>query len=123
LPELEIRGDANLDVLFVTYKSQIIAVSNDMTVKMRVAIQRELEDNLTSVNVTKCSVDPGPIKLNYYGGDASEFYAIGELITDGIDKAIRDKICILPPLVREFLREKVNFIFWLTSRYSGSFNR
>lgn len=52
-------------------------------------------------------VDPGSIKLNYYGGDAGEFYAIGNLIQDGIDQAIRDKICILPPLVRDFLREKV----------------
>lgn len=54
-------------------------------------------------------MDPGPIKLNYYGGDAGEFYSIGNLIQTGIDKAIKDKICILPSLLREFLREKVIF--------------
>lgn len=52
LPELEIRGDAHLDVLFVAYKSQLIAVSNNMTVKMRVAIHRSLDENLTNVNVS-----------------------------------------------------------------------
>lgn len=48
--------------------------------------------------------------MNYYGGDAGEFYTIGNLIHSGIDKAIRDKICILPPLVREFLREKIDLL-------------
>lgn len=52
LPELEIRGDTELDVLFVTYKSQLVAVSNDMTVKMRVAIYRQLNENVTNVNVS-----------------------------------------------------------------------
>jgi hypothetical protein len=72
------------------------------------------------LQVTQCSVDPGPIKLNYYGGEAGEFYAIGNLIQvhlkiailtlclqGGIDKAIKEKICILPPLLRDFIREKV----------------
>ncbi|KAI6237298.1 hypothetical protein M3Y95_00250300 [Aphelenchoides besseyi] len=110
LPELEIRGDAGLDVLFVTYQSQVIAVSNDITVNMRVNIDRRLDELSTTVNVTQCSVNRGLLKLNYYGGDASEFYTIGNLIQDGIDKAIRDKICILPPLVRDFIREKINLL-------------
>ncbi|KAI6190157.1 hypothetical protein M3Y97_00086400 [Aphelenchoides bicaudatus] len=110
LPEFEIRGDAELDVLFVNYKSQLVALSNNMTVTMRVAIQRQLSQNITKVNVTQCSVDPGPIKLNYYGGEAGEFYAIGNLIQSEIDKAIRDKLCILPSLLRDFISEKIDLL-------------
>lgn len=59
------------------------------------------------IQVTNCSVNPGLLSLQYYGADASEFYAIGNMIQDGIDTAIRDKICMLPLLIGDFVRAKV----------------
>jgi hypothetical protein len=47
--------------------------------------------------------------LKYFGPEASEFYSIGNLIQGGIDGAIRDKICMLPPLLTEFIQEQVDF--------------
>jgi hypothetical protein len=110
LPELEIRGEAGLDVLFITYQSQVIALSNDMHVNMRVAIHRRLNESSTNVTVSQCSVDPGSLKMNYYGADAGEFYTIGNMIKDGIEHAIRDKICMLPLLLREFIHEKIDLL-------------
>jgi hypothetical protein len=57
--------------------------------------------------VTNCTVNPGSFVMKFYGSEASEFYAIGDLIRAGIGDAIRDKICTLPPLVREFVHHKV----------------
>ncbi|CAD5224576.1 unnamed protein product [Bursaphelenchus okinawaensis] len=110
MPELEIRGNAELDVLIASYSSQVVALSKNMTVSMRVAIRRNLNEDITNVTVSHCSVNPGALKLDYYGKDASEFYSIGNLIQNGIDSAIKDKICVLPPLVREFLREKIDLL-------------
>lgn len=57
--------------------------------------------------VTNCTVNPGALDLHYFGADAGEFYSIGNLIQNGIDSAIRDKIRILPTLISEFIKEKV----------------
>lgn len=50
--------------------------------------------------------------LQYFGSDAGEFYTIGNLIQKEIENTIRDKICILPPLVQEFATSKVNFFIY-----------
>uniref|UniRef100_A0A1I8BKW8 Secreted protein n=1 Tax=Meloidogyne hapla TaxID=6305 RepID=A0A1I8BKW8_MELHA len=62
------------------------------------------------IGVTNCTVDPGSFVMKFYGPEASEFYAIVDLIRDGIDSAIRDKICTLPPLMREFIYQKIHLI-------------
>jgi len=94
------------------------------TVQMRVFIHRNLSEESTSVEVTNCTVNPGTFVMKFYGPEASEFYAIVDIIRsvfnfpdfflllyfrDGIDGAIRDKICTLPPLMREFIYQKVIF--------------
>ncbi|CAK5025379.1 unnamed protein product [Meloidogyne enterolobii] len=79
------------------------------TVQMRVFIHRNLSEESTSVEVTNCTVNPGTFVMKFYGPEASEFYAIVDMIRDGIDGAIRDKICTLPPLMREFIYQKVIF--------------
>ncbi|KAL3101289.1 hypothetical protein niasHT_028045 [Heterodera trifolii] len=110
LPELSIRGSAELSVFFTSYSAEVLAIIGNFTVNMRVNIHRNLTASSTSVTVTECAVDPGNFVINFFGPEASQFYAISDLIRSGIDAAIRDKICILPPLIREFVHEKIQLV-------------
>uniref|UniRef100_A0A915D748 Lipid-binding serum glycoprotein N-terminal domain-containing protein n=1 Tax=Ditylenchus dipsaci TaxID=166011 RepID=A0A915D748_9BILA len=110
LTELRISGETDLSVFFASYRAQMLAIVTNLTINMRVAIHRNLTEPFTQVTVNKCSVSPGSLNLQYFGADANEFYTIGNLIQTEIDNAIRDKICILPPLVRDFLRQKIELL-------------
>jgi len=47
---------------------------------MRVFIHRNLSEESTSVEVTNCTVNPGTFVMKFYGPEASEFYAIVDII-------------------------------------------
>jgi hypothetical protein len=47
---------------------------------MRVYIHRDLNEETTNVEVTNCTVNPGTFVMKFYGSEASEFYAIVDLI-------------------------------------------
>jgi hypothetical protein len=85
----------------------MLAVLSNLTIQMRLHIHRDLSEEFTSVEVTNCTVNPGTFVMKFYGAEASEFHAIGDLIRSGIGEAIKDKMCTLPPLVREFIQQKV----------------
>uniref|UniRef100_A0A914HKU8 BPI2 domain-containing protein n=1 Tax=Globodera rostochiensis TaxID=31243 RepID=A0A914HKU8_GLORO len=119
LPELSVRGSAEISVFFTSYSAQMLAILGNFTVNMRVNIYRNLNESATSVTVTECTVDPGNFIMKYFGPEASQFYAITDLISSGIDTAIRDKICILPPLIREFVQEKIQIVSRPTSFLSS----
>uniref|UniRef100_A0A915NXZ5 Lipid-binding serum glycoprotein C-terminal domain-containing protein n=1 Tax=Meloidogyne floridensis TaxID=298350 RepID=A0A915NXZ5_9BILA len=89
---------------------EVSITGGTVTVQMRVFIHRNLSEESTSVEVTNCTVNPGTFVMKFYGPEASEFYAIVDIIRDGIDGAIRDKICTLPPLMREFIYQKIHEI-------------
>lgn len=110
IPEVGITGGTELSFFFAKYNAQMMANLFNLTVQMRVYIHRNLSEESTSVEVTNCTVDPGSFVMKFYGPEASEFYAIVDLIRDGIDSAIRDKICTLPPLMREFIYQKIHLI-------------
>ncbi|KAI1720637.1 nose resistant to fluoxetine protein 5 [Ditylenchus destructor] len=110
LTEIRLSGDTDLSIFFASYRAQMLAIIKNLTINMRVAINRDLDEPFTNVTVIGCTVSPGSLQLQYFGKDASEFYAIGNLIQSEIDTAIRDKVCMLPPLVRDFLRQKIDLL-------------
>lgn len=110
MPEVSIVGGTELSFFFATYGAQMMANLFNLTVQMRVYIHRDINEESTNVEVTNCTVNPGTFVMKFYGPDASEFYAIVDLIRAGIDAAIRDKICTLPPLMREFIYQKIQHI-------------
>lgn len=110
IPEVSITGGTELSFFFAKYNAQMVANLFNLTVQMRVFIHRNLSEESTSVEVTNCTVNPGTFVMKFYGPEASEFYAIVDIIRDGIDGAIRDKICTLPPLMREFIYQKIHEI-------------
>lgn len=110
LPEIRISGAASLSVFFASYNAQMVSIVRNLTIDMRVSISRNLNEDFTNVTVTRCSVNRSVLDIRYFGLEASEFYTLGDLIQGGIDGAIRDKICLLPPLLKEFVHEQINML-------------
>uniref|UniRef100_A0AC34QH02 G domain-containing protein n=1 Tax=Panagrolaimus sp. JU765 TaxID=591449 RepID=A0AC34QH02_9BILA len=114
IPFVEVEGDCSIDMFF-TAESHMLATLKNWTIEMDISIVRALEDDRNTINVTKCSGNV-PVNLQFFGGDADSLNSFKDLVASEVETAIKDKLCLLPIFLNEFMEKQQQEIlseqFW-----------
>ncbi len=106
LPYLEVTGTPEISVFFASYKAQMLATNLNLTLEMRVSVHRNLSESRTVVEVQRCEANAGNLTMQYFGADANEFYSISNLIQGQVQAVIREKLCQVPLILSDFVRDR-----------------
>lgn len=84
----------------------MLANNVNLTLDMRVSIHRNLMESETMVEVEQCVANAGDLTMQYFGPEASEFYAISSLIKGQVQEVLKTKLCEVPTILSSFLKDK-----------------